>query len=264
MPALAATLVGTVLPQTVQLAATGLTVGQTYEITGHVDGFDWAVRGGRGVATATQVVIGDAATPLGAPITYRLATPSGVVAAAPVTVDEPDVTKLVLQSLDGKHVVTAVGLGDGIPRKSAPQVALYQVAGRRSPVVVNGPSILDSGSWTLLTSPLETAALDGALATGQPLVLRLRPGVRDLAPVEFVVVTGAFRTLDGNTSDRVWSIDYQVIDDPDPDTVVGRATWADVTAVYAAIAADWADVAAEWGSQTWAAAEREDWASRAP
>lgn len=272
MPAVTASLVGVTTPQAVQVAVSGLTVGDTYDITGSVATaagvVSWPVRAGRGTATSTQVVVGDAAAPVNAPITYTVQTgANGSAASAPLTV--PHAGRYLLQSVDGRTTAT-FGLRDNAdPRTTRLRTATYAVSGRSRPPSRWDVAAGENGDLLLATAGTQTAALKALLEGGGPLLLRTDGAVRDLAPVEYVLPTAATRTLTGawvdgtpqTVNERLWQVRFEVIDDPEPDTALALSSWDDFDATYAGLSGN--DFDAEWAGQDGNTFDREDWASRA-
>lgn len=232
MAGISASLIGTAVPKLVQVVVTGLTVGDEYVVTGHWSGGLWPVRAGTGVAAASQVVLSDNQTPVNVPITYKVSVNGGLpTESAPVTVNYAG--QYVLQSLDGTRSAAFLGASNGMPRESALRTSTFRVPGRSTPAVRYDIAAGESGAWEIHTLPEETEPLRLLIHEGAPLLLRTDGAVRDMAAVEFVVVTSATRRLVGVSSERIWSVGFTVIDDPQPNAVVITSTWDDFDVAYA-------------------------------
>lgn len=262
MPAITASVVGVSDPQTVQVVVTGLVVGEAYEVRGSWAGGQWPVRAGRGVATETQLILGDAATPVNTVITYAVVTDSGEAASAPITVNYDG--RYVLQSLDAALGAAFRLLVDGAPRTKRLRTQVFDIPGRARPIVRFDVPAGESGQMTISTSGPQTAALDLLLSVGAPLIMRTDGLVRDFAAVEYLAVVGAQSTLTGANpgvgNTRQWLMAFEVIDDPDPDTLVATSTWDDFDAAYDGLTGGTFDT--EWAGLSGDDFDREDWASR--
>lgn len=255
---ISASVVGTSDPRTVQVVASGLTVGEAYEIRGSWAGGSWMVRGGVGVATEAQVILGDAATPVNTDVTYAVLHAGQAAASSPLVVEYAG--QYVLQTLDAQTALAFEGRDNAMPRQVGIRQALFFVAGRPDPVVLYDTATLDSGSWDIITTPEQSRTLRTLLTVGAPLILRTDGNVRDLAAVEYVIITAASSTLLGDEDDRVWVLAYQVIDDPEPGTVVSTSTWTQFDGAYDGLT--WNTFNTEWAGLTWDDFDVEDWATR--
>lgn len=257
-----AAVVGTSTPRAVQVVVSGLIAGEDYTVTGSWSGGSWPVRAGTGVAKGSQLVLADVATPVNTPITYT-AEHAGVVASSDsVRVDYGG--KFVAQSLDGRDYAEFGWSDNGDPRTQARRTAVFRIPGRERALVRYDVPGGESGDLVVTTRGPQTRALQGLLAPGGPLLLRTDGNVRDLDAVSFIQPTSATRVLTGegiqSTNARQWSIGFELIDDPEPNTVVALSTWDDFDAVYAGLT--WANFDAEWAGLTWADFDVHDWATR--
>lgn len=264
MVAISASLIGTGYPQTVQLVVTGMTIGDTFSITGQGAGATWTVRAGEGVAEASQVVRNDAASPINVMVNYLVAV-NGVTAASTGIVVPYTGGNYVFQSLDGKRSAGVYLLENGLPRDLVTRVDTFRIPGRTGPVTMYDVAAGEAGTFAVQTTDAQTADLKALLTAGAPVLWRSNGSIRDLPAVEVLHVVSApsaatWRTIDGGTG-RNWTLGYEVIDDPEPDTVVATSTWDDFDAVYAGMT--WADFDAEWAGQTWDQFDLEDWSTRA-
>jgi len=253
-------LVGTGEPHDVQVVVPGLAVGQAYTVEGTALGTSWLVRGGRGTADGSQLVLSDSRTPINVPVVYRV-TVGGVVVrqSEPITVPFPE--KYVLQSLDGQISADVELMASGLPREPEPRASSYSVPGRRRPVVRYDVPGDGGGSLLVDTTGEQTPALAALLATGSPVVVRTDGAVRDFPAVEVLLITKyPSRLTDaliqaGDT--RRWTLEYLLVDDPDPDAVLPSSTWADFDAVNAGLTWDSFDL--QWVGADWDAFDRFDW-----
>lgn len=255
-----AALVGSGVPRDVQVVVTGLTAGQRYLIEGLAVGVSWAIRGGRGVSTGVTLILGDTQTPLNVPATYRVTVNGAVLwTSAPVVVAAPE--KQVLQSLDGKRVAIPRLMANGLPRSLDTRTAAFAIPGRSRPVVRMDTTGDGGGQLLLDTTGTETGDLYDLLSTGRPIVIRTDGAVRDMAPVDVVLITDASSVLtgariqDGDT--RRWTLSYLLIDDPDPDAILSLSTWDDFDKVYAS--QTWTAFDTQWTGATWDLFDTFDW-----
>lgn len=255
---ISASLVGVFSPRTVQVVVTGLTVGADFEVVGNWSGGSWAVRAGDGTATGTQLVLADVAAPINTPITYTVTHNGSSATSAAITVTYA--RRYVLQSLSGEVSVEFDMIRDGAQRDLAVRGTSYQIPGRPSPVRVFDIAGGESGSLTADTEGERSRTLKSLLQSGAPLLLRTDGSILDLEPVEFLAITGVSSSLIG-MSRRRWTLDFEVIDDPEPESVVGLPDWEDFDTSYAGLT--WADFNAEWTGSTWGQFDVYDWASRA-
>lgn len=255
-PSVLLALVGAVTPKAVQVAISGLTAGQAIVVTGAAGGYTWRVRGGSGVATGAQLVLTDAAAPINVPVTYTVTVDGQDFAAGPITV--PSVHDYVLQSLDGRVVVPFEFHGHEDPRDLALRSTLLQVPGRTTPVVLWDVAAGESGQWDIRTTPTATQALlDQLTDRGPVMLLRTDGSIYDQPAVQYITITSASRTRFAFDGQRLWSLGFVVIDDPEPDQVLPTSTGADFDAAWAGRTG--ADFDAEWAALTWADFDRTDW-----
>lgn len=115
------------------------------------------------------------------------------------------------------------------------------------------------------TTGEQTPALWSLLSTGRPVVIRTDGDVRDFPPVEILLITRFpseltdARIQTGDT--RRWTLEYLLIDDPDPDAVIPSSTWDDFDAVNAGLTWDQFDL--QWVGADWDAFDRFDWEGQA-
>jgi hypothetical protein len=256
-----ASLVGTYSPRTVQVVVSGLTSGTAYSVQGESEGRTWPVRAGTGTASSSQIVLPDLAAPINVPVTYTAFHGTETATSAPITVNYP--YSAVLQSLAGDMSVPMDLRDNGLPRRPSFRHSTFAIPGRRNPVVhYDIPSGM-GGEFRVNTDGAETQTLDALLGAGAPLLVRTDGGVCDLEPVIFVLITDAPSSLLVGTRRR-WELSYLVIDDPEPNTLVGLPTWDDFDASYTSDPVlTWDSFDAEWAGSTWNDFDVFDWATRA-
>jgi hypothetical protein len=255
--ALAAALVGDDVPLAVQLSATGLTVAQNYTIQGTLaDGTTWIVRGGNeALADTTQIILYDVATPINVPITYQVLNNAVVVASAtPLTVTYDGQT--VLNSINGDLTAGFIWMNNDAPQSMLMRSNTFQIPGRLLPVVRFDVSGGESGEILAETTEAQSADMRTLLQAGGLAILRTDGAVQDVAPVQFVLITGVSSSLWIGTTRR-WTLSYQVVGDPQPDAAVAAITWDDFDVAYAALT--WANFDTEWAAQTWDGFDATDW-----
>lgn len=232
---LTATLVSSGSPQPVQVVLDGVTAGVAYVVEGTSgDGSVWPVAGGSGTSAGVQVVLVDNRSALNTPVTYRVVTAGVTYTAMPVTVTYPG--RYLLQSLDGQTSVGFTWQDNGLPQSLAPRSATYDVPGRARPPARFATSGDGGGDIVVRTSPANTETMRELLRAGRPVVVRTDGLVRDLPAVDIVIITQASNRLwpaiDGGepSRDRVWSLGYVLIDDPEPSAALSAFTWDDFDA----------------------------------
>lgn len=252
-------LVGANVPQSVLIAVNGTTAGQHVVVTGTtIVGFTWPIPGGDIVSTGEQIVVVDTRSPIREELVYEVSVDGTVYSTTPLTVPSPG--DFVLQSLDGmQNVVPAALLDSDFALGLEVHASLFQVPGRRRPVVrYDFPA--DGGTvFSVLTDVEETQALIALLSTGAPLVYRMTR-VRDLPPSEVVHVQAASSVSNQDDYSRIWTLDCVFIDDPDPSQVPNARTWDMFDATYTG--STWNAFDAEWAGSTWDAFDLEDWSQR--
>lgn len=193
-------------------------------------------RGGAGMGAAAQVVIIDAAAPIRTPVTYKVST--GATANIIRTSPADDVMSDVRGSTHTEFRRTAAG---GDPRTPEMRVFVSPVPGsslppvRVSPVAGVGVGVLEA-----VTTPTHTWAMrdllgihptSGVTAKQQPLYLLHACSMADcdVPRVQLVAVTSApnDRRAAGHP-ERVWSISYRPIADPEPNQTLALNIWDDL------------------------------------
>jgi hypothetical protein len=256
--ALAAALVGDDVPLAVQLSATGLTIASNYTIQGTLaDGTIWIVRGGNeALADSTQIILYDVATPINVPITYQVLNNAAVVASAtPLTVTYTG--QVVLNSINGDLTAGFTWMNNDAPRSMFMRSNTFQIPGRLLPVVRFDVSGGETGEILAETTEAQSADMRTLLQAGGLAILRTDGAVQDVAPVQFVLITGVSSSLLGIGTLRRWNLSYQVVGDPQPDVAVAAITWDDFDVAYSALT--WANFDTEWSALSWADFDATDW-----
>lgn len=261
-PAITASLVSSDVPQAVQVVVTGVAAGLEVLVEGTTpDGSSWSVPGGDRVSDGGQIVLTDTRSALNTPVTYRLTVDGAVYSAAPVTVAYGG--QAVLQSLDGQTTVEFVWRENGLPQEPELFTATFSVPGRLRPPARFVPAGDGGGSLSIRTSRANSERLRSLVRTGRPLVMRTDGNVRDFPAVELLLPTSVSSelwpvvTAQGMSTDRVWSIGYLLVDDPEPGTAITAFTWDDFDQAMAA--RTWDDFDALFASSDWNDFDTADW-----
>ncbi|WP_353707601.1 hypothetical protein ABRQ22_17220 [Cellulosimicrobium sp. ES-005] len=227
-----------------QIVIGDVPAGAEYVVTGSTGaGSSWPVPGGTGVGDGGQVVLVDNRSALNAPVTYSAIVQGVTYSAALVTVSHP--TGYALQSLDGQTSVDFVWLSNSLPREPQINVATFNVPGRRRPPV-RYASGGDGGGELLIRADRENNAAIGALLqSGRPVLVRTDGTMRDWPAVELILLVSApsrlWEAVEGGelSTQRVWSLSFLFVDDPEPSRALSAWTWDDF------------DLAAETSFPTW-------------
>jgi len=266
--AVTATLVGSAVPQAVQIAVTGATIGDSYTITGADGAGDaWTIRGGDStVAVGTSIVLADVATPINTAITYTVThdADAAFATASPVTVPytspiaAPNASSYVLSTLDGSLSAAFLWMNNQDPLETPMRNALFYIPGRAAPVVRYDVPGADIGTLQLLTESTQTPALKTVLtAQGGLCMLRTDGTLADFPSVQFLAITNNQRILPGAGTERVWTLAYATIGDPEPDAVVAAVDWDDFDLPWSTDT--WTSFNTSWASGTWDGFDRFDW-----
>lgn len=259
--AISAILVGSGTPQAVQVAVTGATIGDSYTITGGDAGGDaWTVRGGDStVAAATTVIVVDVASPINVPITYTVThdADGATATASPITV--PYAGSYVLTTMDGSLSASFLWMNNQDPIDTPMRNALFYIPGRAAPVVRYDVPGADTGTLQILTEGTQTAALKAVInAQGGLALLRGDGTLVDFPSVQFLAVTNNQRVLAGGAStERIWTLAYATVSDPEPDAVVTAVDWDDFDLPWSTDT--WTSFNSSWASGTWDGFDQFDW-----
>lgn len=279
-----ASLVSGQAPQLVQVVVDGVPEGEAWELTGHVGelapgllpgagvvpgagtivtdsvfedaGYSWVVPGGSGVGDGGQVVLVDNRSPGNVPVTYRLTTASGEEDSGSVRV--PFRNDIVLQTLDGQATVDLELMAGSLDMSWEPSVSSFRVPGRARPVV-RYDVLSDVRSAFVVKVPFDaTPELRRVLTSGAPIVYRFGDTSFDLDPVGVAVVRSveseAFPTADM----RLWTLGYELVDDPFADVRLGAFSW-DSGFDVAFEGRPWSHFNQAFSGLSWDAFDKSDW-----
>ena len=234
-----ATLVSSTDPKPVQIVLNGITAALTYSVTGSAGGSSWPVPGGEGVSAGTQIVLVDNRAALNTPITYSVVVSGVTYTASPVTVTYGQ--RYLLQSLDGLSVVAFWWSDNDLPREVQTRAATFDVPGRDRPPARYTTGGDGGGSLVIRTDRTNTDALYRLVKTGRPVIVRTDGTVRDLPPVDLLLLTSvsnvarrAFASPGVLWTDRVWNLQYTLVGDPQPSQALTAFTWDDFDAAMLA------------------------------
>ena len=247
---LTAALVSARVPQPVQLVLNGMTLGNTYVVTGTTtDGTTWSIPGGTGTSDGTQLVLTDNRAAFNTPVTYQAIVAGAAYTSSPITI--PFSGYSALQSLDGTLLASVTIASTAIPRQGGTRVAVFRVAGRRAPATRVDLSVTDSWSWAMYADGSNAPLVKAILDTGTPAVLRSVLGLADLPPVLLLQPTGwSSQLVSPIALLRLYQIDAIEIEDPQPMTPLSAFTWDDFDTAMAAY--DWTWYASfESGTTGW-------------
>lgn len=252
---IATSLVPAADPAPVQLVVEGIPVGVPFTVQGVLGEATWPVPGGVGVGTGGQVALVDNRAPLRVPFRYRVVVEGRAHESAQVVV--PYGGRQLLQSLDGDVVVEFVWQASGLPREAGVRSAVFDVPGRARPPVRTVPGADGGGSLLVRTSQVASLGVRSLLRSGRVVVVRTDGLVRDWPPVELLLITGAtsamWDAIDPATgrmsTDRVWSLSYVLVDDPQPSAILSAFTWDDFD--EAMFSRTWDDFDALFAGSTW-------------
>ncbi len=249
--AVVATLTGPTSPQLVKVVVTGLTVGVEFTVTGASPKATWAVRGGTGVADDSQVVLGDIHTPVNTTITYTVE--QGGVSATSAGAMVAWSGSALMQSLDGADVAAVVLRGVDDPKALGMRAATFAVPGReRSPSRFDVPL----GYSGTLVAQVTNTDLETLLRRGGLVMLRTDEDILDVPGADFYQVMAASSVWEWPDK-RLWTLPYQLVDDPEPSTRTPISTWAEFDAFWAT--QTWDDFDTYFTGLDWHAFDAIDW-----
>lgn len=220
-------------PQPVRVVVTGAAAGASVTVSAVTAGGSFPVPGGViESAPGGQIILVDNRAPLNTPVQY-LAVVDGVsFLSDPITVTHSG--EAVLQSLDGRTVVDFIWMDNELPREPTVRAAAFDVPGRFRPPVRFAAGAAGGGELLVRTTRQNTARMDALLRQGKPIVVRTDGTARDFPAVDIVQPMGApsklWGAVDGPnqmSTERVWSINYLLADDPEPGTPLSAFTWDD-------------------------------------
>jgi hypothetical protein len=175
------------------------------------------------VEWASSVAVGD----------WTASAWDGASVAAAVAIPEMGLVHVLS---DPGNVVGSVSLPqmpNGLPRASEQPGSVVRVQGRATPVPLWDARSSESGSVDLLCrTPAQAAGLSALLASGAPVLSRHGNTSLSFQPErEFWHVGGVSRTRRGFDVAAV-TVEFTVVDDPDPDVLATVGTLADMDAAF--------------------------------
>lgn len=241
--AITAALYGSSLPQSVQITITGLSGVDLVNVYREAPNAPRAlVRGGVEVEpVADALLLVDVAGELGRPLVYVVETYVGSavatqVSAAPVTIPDPG-RHVLSNSLTGEAVLVQV-VADQDERENATRGTLLQPIGRARPIPVYDVRESDRGVLRVYMDAAASADLVDLLADGRPVVSRHPFNGDDLPGQEVLYITSAKRARRSRAGDRVWELEFQVVDLQDPRQPTSLVDLADLAAYWPGTLAD--------------------------
>lgn len=234
--AITAQLYGSTVPELVQLAVTGLTGMTSVSV--------WAeppssprriVRGGYDVDPASDaLVLVDPMPELGRPIVYVVEwTDAGVrhqLSSTPVTVTDPG-RHVLSDPYSGEAVLVDV-IADADERTNDQQGSvLYPVGSPYGVAIVDGRDA-DAGQLNVYADPASVGELVELLATGAPVVSRHPNDGCDIPALEVLNVSQVSRRRRSRAGDRIVSLPFRVVAQPDPREAVASVTLAELADYY--------------------------------
>lgn len=263
-PSVEATLVASGDPRPVQIVVNGVSTGQSVTVVAVAGGAESSVPGGVIVsAPGGQIVLVDNRAPLNTPVYYSVLIDGQTYVSNEVTISYPG--QQVMQSLDGRTVVDFVWMENGLPQEPLVRAAAFNVPGRRRPPVRFAAGGAGGGSVVIRTTREHSNGVRALLESGRPVVVRTDGRVRDFPAAELVLPTGGSSVLwdalapsgDEMSSDRVWSIPYLLVDDPEPGVALSAFTWDDFD--LAMTGRTWDDFDGIFAASTWDEFDTYDW-----
>lgn len=236
---ISADLFGTNTPPLVQVVVQGLTGTEAVTV--------WAepsnsprriVRGGYDLdPTSDALVLIDPMPELDRPIIYVVEwTLTGVrsqLSSAPVTVPAPSSTGHVLSDPYSGAAVLVDVVADPDERVSASRGSVLYPSGSAFGVALTDVRAADAGELLVYADPATVPGLVELLAPGTPIVSRHPADGCDQPPLEVLHVGDVKRRRRSRAGDRVFSLPYQVVAQPDPRRALSVVSLADLAAWYA-------------------------------
>lgn len=181
--------------------------------------------------------------------------------SAPIIV--PMRAGMVLQSLNGTHVVPVTlmdGSGDTTHRS---RQARFVVAGRKNPVTRYDVTGGTEGQLAIEVSMNDSGVFQNLIQSGEPIVWRSSEDLRDLPPVAVFsygdIQSQAVLHSWPPEGFRAWAIPYAIVDDPILDIRLGSASWDELGTRL--INTTWDQFDARFTGMSWDELDRFDWAN---
>lgn len=248
---IAAQLAGSDVPPVVQVVVTGLTGATQVSVWAEAPNSPRrVVRGGlEQNPSSDALVLVDTMPELGQPIIYVVEyLAAGVrqqLSASPVTVPDPG-RHVLSDPFTGAAVLVDV-LADEDERANAQRGSvLYPIGASQGVAVIDGREA-DAGTLTVYADAVTSKQLQSLLAPGVPIASRHPAHGCDLPAVEILNVSEAARRRRSRAGDRIHSLAFRVVSQPDPREPVALATLGELNDYYAP-AGTLADLAAEFST----------------
>ena len=217
----------------VVLSAADTPAGVRWEVTAsYVEAgrtITYRPRGAVGMGAAEQVVIIDAAAPIRTLVTYK------VTSGATASITRPSPASDVITDIRGSTHAGISRTADGGDVRTPDQRAYFSdVPGAAfSPVRLAPVAGVGSASLEAVTDVVGTWALRDLLATPRPLYLlhSCRMEDCDVPLSQLAVITAAASDRrEAGYPERVWSISYRPVSDPQPSQAITLSVWDDLDA----------------------------------
>jgi hypothetical protein len=239
MATITASLVGTILPKNVLVTVASLAAGDTVTVYRVYSGArQGTVRGAVGVVPGSALVVADVQAPFGIATTYdvEITATSGTLTtltSAGVTVTDP-----------GRHHLSDPYTGDGVfvdlvapvgSRSRAGQGSFVRPARRARGISLYDVRAAPAGSMTVFTrTAAESDSLDVFLASGAPIVSRKRNAANHWPASEVIAVGATTDAAVGRGPEARWTLEFNVVGDPDPSLPASLWTLQDIRNSYPA------------------------------
>jgi hypothetical protein len=256
--AITATVLSTGTPPPIQVVVTDMEDGDEYTIVGAYGNHTWPVPGGRGTSNGDQLVLTDNRAPLNGDIDY-IVTIAGVPTQTASTVRLDLNATTLLQNLTGDQIATVEITDPRDPRtRSDRRVSVFSVHRRSDPVGRVGIPMTKGMTLGVEADGQHSATLAGILDTTSVIVRRNTVNLRDIPPVEILLITDDSDRLIGAVGVlRRYDLNAQIIADPEPHTALAAYDWDDFDAYWSDNTLDWDDFDAAFAS--WDEFDRTEW-----
>ncbi len=227
------------MPPLIQVTVAAVPATSSLTVYRVLDGVETQLRAGQiALVPGGAKLLRDAEYPMGATVFYR----AEVYDAANVRTLYDTATMVTPDA--GRHILTDPFSGQSTPvdlladfsqRSNAFQGSVLRPTVRRNPIVLADLRSSDAGTLPILTQGVYTAELEDMLASGYPLVSRHPNDACDTPAVEifaFLDVNRSRRVDVGGSKDREWSLDFVVVDTPDPRQPITAVTYQDIATYY--------------------------------
>lgn len=265
-PSIEARVLSGAQPQRVQVVVGDVPAGTAYTVRGTTaDGNTWTAPGGQRIGgTETQVALNDTLAPLNVPVVYELVVGAATVASSdPVTVPWTGPGCAVIASLNGARFVPIAWVDNQLPEALEVYSTTFSVPGRARRPGRYTPTGDGSGTVEVLIASADRDAWAELLRPGEVVVTRTDGTIADWPAVEIIACTAlssVLRPLASDKTARLWSIEYELVDLPDPSFILIAYTWDEFDQIYAG--QTWDAFDAEWAGQTWNDFDTHDWGQR--